>query len=410
MTSGDDTVGEGSTGGDGTTGGPGTSDGGTTTGATGDGSTGDASSGTTGVVEPDPECENGLAEVGEFCLGAYTETDLVNPATDLVAADFDDNDNIDIFTGAGPDGEFETLLGNGAGLFSMGPYDVTGGPEPYFVARGRLNNDAFPDMIWASDDTDGVAVVFNDGFGTLTDGVDNGVYPFDTINSISVGDVDGNNYTDIVVSTQSGSYLLRANGMGSGVLTQSTIFGNGNHSDAVVAELNGNAAMDVAIVNGMNLRFEFGTNNGLFPTNGGIGLGAMGDRVAAGDVDGDGDTDLAVTVPGVDAVRVMEGAGNGDFMALMSLATGSRASDVLLEDFNGDGRDDVVVSNAGDDTLSVYLSDPAGGFENVRTLNLSGASEREPGRMTVADLNEDGALDIAVALGVDAVGLFLSDV
>lgn len=408
-------TGDGSTGGStgglttGTTG-TGTTGGDTTGSSTGTGTTGTGSTGTTGVVVPPPECGNGMAEVGEFCLRDYTETDTVNPPMDLVAADFDNNNNIDIFTGQGIDAEFETVLGNGAGLFAMGPYDVSGEPYAYFVARGRINGDGLPDMIWADQADAGVAVRFNDGFGTLAEGVNDGVYPFDTVNSLAVGDIDSNNLTDVIVCTDSGTYLLRANGMGTGVLTQSTIYGFGTHTDAAVAELNGNSAVDVAIVNGTTLRLEFGTNNGSFPTDDVLALNGTGDRIAIGDMDDDGDADIVVTIPDANVVRVLEGAGSGGFSTAGDLESGMRLRDVVMRDFNADGRDDVVMSNQGDDTLSVYLSDPSGGFEPVRTLTLSGDTAREPANMTVADFNGDGALDIAVALTVDSIGLFLSDV
>lgn len=120
--------------------------------------------------------------------------------------------------------------------------------------------------------------------------------------------------------------------------------------------------------------------------------------VAAGDFNGDGVLDLAAANFGGNTVSVLLGKGGGMFQTPVSYAVGPFPSAVAVADFNGDGFLDLVVTNTNDynflGSVSILLGNGDGTFQAAMTCNNSKGS---PFFVAVADLNNDGILDLAVA-------------
>ncbi len=87
--------------------------------------------------------------------------------------------------------------------------------------------------------------------------------------------------------------------------------------------------------------------------------------VAAGDFNGDGILDLAVTNQGVgNTVSVLLGNGDGTFQTQIpyGLDPGSSPNAVAVGDFNGDGKLDLAVANHDNSTVTVLLGNGDGMF------------------------------------------------
>jgi FG-GAP-like repeat/Fibronectin type III domain len=107
-------------------------------------------------------------------------------------------------------------------------------------------------------------------------------------------------------------------------------------------------------------------------------------RIATGDFDADGDTDVAVAGnSGVDVYRQASGALSQPTLLTNPEPTG----DLVSADLNDDGRSDLVVSDATPRTLA-YLGQPAGFAAPVVVSSTTG------GWVDAADLNSDGRTDI----------------
>ncbi len=112
---------------------------------------------------------------------------------------------------------------------------------------------------------------------------------------------------------------------------------------------------------------------------------------AAGDLNGDGLTDVAV-IYSSDRVAVMFGAGRGELGRPATYFVGQSPQGLKLADFNRDGKLDFLVTNAGSSSVTIQLNNGRGEF-NVGIPILTGANSRALG---VADFNNDGNLDLMV--------------
>ena len=124
--------------------------------------------------------------------------------------------------------------------------------------------------------------------------------------------------------------------------------------------------------------------------------GSSPQSIAVADFDGDGLPDLAVVNGGYyssnNAVSVFLNttAKPGVFQAKTDFTTGYTPRSVVAGEFNGDGFPDLAVSNYNDSTVSVLLNNPGmtGSQEFMPKVDYAVGSS--PGKLVAADLNGDG--------------------
>ncbi len=78
--------------------------------------------------------------------------------------------------------------------------------------------------------------------------------------------------------------------------------------------------------------------------------------MAAGDLNGDGLIDLAITNSTANSLLVVLGNGDGTFTATTSPTTGAQPDFVISADFDGDGNQDLAVANYAGNSTTVLLS------------------------------------------------------
>ena len=119
--------------------------------------------------------------------------------------------------------------------------------------------------------------------------------------------------------------------------------------------------------------------------------------VIGGDLDGDGDVDLAVALRDpVGSVVVMINSGAATFVMGSSVPVGIRPRGLAVADMDGDGDLDLAVANRDGNTASVLTNNGAGGF-TAQTF----AAGNEPRATAFVDFDGDGDLDLAVTIHDD---------
>jgi FG-GAP-like repeat/CARDB/Divergent InlB B-repeat domain/Bacterial Ig-like domain (group 2)/FG-GAP repeat/WD40-like Beta Propeller Repeat len=182
----------------------------------------------------------------------------------------------------------------------------------------------------------------------------------------------------------------------------------GNVPYVVVAgDFNGDGKPDLAVTNnfGNSVSILLGDGAGAFAAAANVAVGLGPFAIVVGDLNGDGKADLAVANADGNSLSILLGDGAGSFAAATNVAVGLSPLAVVAGDFNGDGKLDLAVANYGDNTVSILLGDGAGAFAAATNVVVA-----FPSAVAVGDFNGDGKLDLAVAsAGGNSVSILLGD-
>lgn len=179
----------------------------------------------------------------------------------------------------------------------------------------------------------------------------------------------------------------------------------GGQRDVRLSDFNNDGILDLAGVGlDNNIRVAMGVGDGTFGIAAIVGNAGNTNDMVLGDVNNDGLEDIILAASGgLGEVGVILANGAGTFAARVGYSvTGNAADDVrglALGDLNGDGFLDIVSTSGGtSQTVEILLNNGNGTFADGYEFSSGGAN---PWSVTLADVNNDGHLDIGVG---DATG------
>jgi len=308
-----------------------------------------------------------------------------------------------------------------AAQFEPAKYYKLGGEKilSHQVIVADFNNDGVLDLAVADALSNKVSVLLGKPDGTFGPPI---IFPTAYPVGIASGDINGDGIQDLIVAEYGGTgtgdvgILL---GAGNGHFKLFGAYEAGIEPISLaVADFNGDGNLDVAVANtgndgsGESMMVFFGNGTGALgkPVSYPFKLRDGGPlSIAAGDLTGDGHFDLALGVVDISEknpsfVAIFLNDGSGKFKLASKYATGT-PYDIVLADLNNDGKLDIAV--AAEVGLGILLNKGKGKFSKEAvypTCKECGILET----LTVADFNLDGNLDVVVT-GNEAESIFYGE-
>ncbi len=278
-----------------------------------------------------------LAEAGEFYYVLY-------------AADLNDNDNIDILTGAWIQDEIIWYKNDGSGTFGSKIIIDASIDAPSAVFAADLNDDSF---------------------------------------------------LDIIVGSQGSNNIKWFKNNGSGFFTHQATFGVNDPRSLYAADIDDDGDVDMlSASSGDNKISWYESSGGSNPTFTKIDISTTWkypNWVHAADVDGDGDMDVLAVFSNDDTVAWYEndGATDPSFTEIVITSSQDYPVRVFAGDFNSDTDLDVLIASSKDNTLAWYEND--GAINPSFSKNVISSSVNNVCSAYVADLDKNNHLDVLSA-------------
>jgi hypothetical protein len=242
--------------------------------------------------------------------------------------------------------------------------------------------------------------------------------------SITTADVNGDGAPDLVIAHFCGKDCSEGSvdvllGKADGTFQSPTPYasGGGPALSVATADINHDGTSDIVVANCAPIgsvtcpdpgqkhgvvRVLLGSGNGTFHVAGTYDSGGVGTRaVHLADITGDGELDLIVVnecdssaTCAHGSIGILSGRGDGTFQPAVAIDTHFDVSAAAVADLNGDGALDVAVASRGNNRVGVLLNQSNGTFHPEVDYDLAGIG---PNAIAATDVDDDQIPDLIVA-------------
>jgi hypothetical protein len=252
-----------------------------------------------------------------------------------------------------------------------------------------LDGDGDGDLVLTEDFTDSLALLLNDGRGRFTlRRIALGYHPL----AVQSGDADADDDIDLFVIAP-GSVVHTLRNDGDGDFTAADPFQLRPTDLMRAVELNGDGRADLLsmAIAGGSIQVMLGVGDGTF-TAGDLLTGIpFGTYPLTGDADGDGDPDLFVGDPQLQAVLLFRNDGAGDLELVSAMTVSAIPRSMAVGDLTGDGAADVLMGLR--NVPPVLIENDGTGILQLPAP----VSDQETAGIDLVDLDGDDALDLLLA-------------
>jgi hypothetical protein len=326
-------------------------------------------------------------------------------------------------TGGGP----VVLYGVGDGRFSTQRKIIDNSDtDASAVEVADFNADGIPDIVSGGYTTLRITVMLGRRDGTFHV---SGQYPLQGVwpSQFQIADLNGDGDLDIATSAYEGGEITILLGNGDGTFREAPPVPASSVALAMlVADLDDDAIPDMAVAESVptnapggsqargGVHTLLGNGDGSFRPLASYPVGVSPEVIQYGDIDEDGEKDLALTNTFItNDASILSGLGGGRFAPEQRLRLGGPSSGGVLDvraaefveglklvDFDGDGHLDMAVTQIVSSRLLIFQGDGRGHFTPAGSYDVTGFPED----VMVGDLDGDGCQDLAVPGNVPPVG------
>lgn len=268
--------------------------------------------------------------------------------------------------------------------------------RPTDLRLANLNSDAWPDLVVAL--ANSFTVHLGTGPGTFAAAVTyTPGFPVDWFDTVfAIGDLNADGRDDVlIVGTFSSSnvavYLSNANG----TLAAPTFVTAGTFPERItLADLNNDTRLDLISGGSSQVGIHLGNGDGTFQPRTSYATGGSGVRdLVIANVNGDAHLDVITANNVGDNVSILRGNGNGTLQAHVSYAVGDGPMAVMLHELTGDSNLDLLTINYNSQTFSILPGTGGGAFGTAQ----SQAGLPDMYSLNKMDYNLDGKPEIIVS-------------
>jgi hypothetical protein len=342
-------------------------------------------------------------------------------ASDIQVADLEQTGRLDIVFSSRISGEIGVLKNLGVGLFmpavlyraGQGPYGVSGTAVPSPVsslegttslAVGTFINNGLPSVVALNPGSNTVGILSGLGGGRLSNPA---IFP--TPGSplvVRAVDFSGTGVFGLAILTSDGLFIEKSNGQG-GFLPPTEINVGFEPNGLTVADLNGDSLPDLLVSNPLgDVVALLGNGDGTFQAPGNLdrhvslAVYTQGGSTPTAFIFANQLTDQLVIQTIGGATTVLGSAQNG------LISPGA----VALADLNNNGILDLIVANSGSNNVLVYPGLGDGTFGKALNGGYGFFTGTDPVGITVADVNGDGRPDLVIAnKGSNSVSILINE-